>query len=320
MKRFAIIGAPCIDEVISPSGEITSRQLGGILYSYAVAERLIASLGLNVEVIPLSFISIADADLLQPFFSSLHHFNFSFAPRTYDHLSNRVKLLYKTDSSRTEYCASILPELTAEHLPAALLQSLDGIFINMISGFDITLPTLQHIRSNTDAYIHLDTHALILGELSSDSEKPRKVSGVKEWRQWLSNVDSLQCNEMEADWLGVPDTTTEMELLRAARSLYNKNGYPKQFVITRAERGATVFDFTTEQIWNKAPYQKDIRNTTGSGDVFGAAYTLSRMLGTSVEQSLWQAEAIAGWNATLDQLEELLKAPFGPEIGESVAK
>ncbi|HYM20735.1 MAG TPA: PfkB family carbohydrate kinase [Candidatus Kapabacteria bacterium] len=310
MTRIAIIGAPCIDEVISPDGTCMSTQLGGVLYSYAAMQRLISHASLNVEVIPLTFISIADGDLLEPFFAELSSFNFSFAPKTYEAVSNRVKLLYQSDTERSEYCAGILPELRIQHISTELLETLDGIFINMISGFDISLDTLRYIRAHTHAHIHLDIHAMILGELSHHPEIPRRVGGVNAWREWIRNVDSLQMNELEADWFGVPETTSEVELLHEIRSLAKEHQSPKTAIITRAERGATAFDFTNEQIWNKTPTLRRIRNATGSGDVFGAVYTLSRTLGTSEEQSLWQAEEIAGWNAGLPTLEEILSAPL----------
>lgn len=306
MKKIAIIGAPCIDEVISPSGEITSTQLGGILYSYAAMDRAATIANLDVEIIPLTFISIPDSDYLIPFFKELKHFNFSSAPKTDSLLSNRVRLVYKSDTERSEFCASILPELKPEHFNPELLASLDGIFINMISGFDISVETLKFIRQNTKAYIHLDVHAMILGELSDTPEKPRLVRGVKQWRRWLTNVDSVQMNEMEADWFAVPDLASEIDFVREARSLYKETGSPKGIIITRAERGATCFDFINDKIWNKVPVKREIKNTTGSGDVFGAVYTLSKTFGTSEEQSLYQAEEIAGWNAGLEKLEDIL--------------
>lgn len=314
MKRIGIIGAPCIDEIISPSGELLERQLGGVLYSYAALARLIHDTELDVEVVPLTHISVPDAEYLQSFLSELPNFNLSHAPRTYDALSNRVKLQYHEDNSRSEFCASILPALTQDHLSTDLLASLDGLFVNMISGFDISLDTLRWIRANMKGYIHLDVHALVLGPLSSDPAHPRIPRGVAHWREWLSNVDSAQLNEMESDWFGVPDTTSEMELLREIRAIASETRAPQSVVITRAERGATSFDFANGKIWNKKPTTRSVKNTTGSGDVFGAVYALSKMLGTPEEQSLWQAEEVAGWNTGLLRLEEILTAPL--QIGE----
>jgi sugar/nucleoside kinase (ribokinase family) len=173
---------------------------------------------------------------------------------------------------------------------------------------------LKWIRGQTKAYIHLDVHALVLGKLSQDENKPRKITGVKHWREWVTNVDSIQMNEIESDWFAAPEITTEKQLLAEIRKLSDKHGSPKTVVVTRAERGATLFDFKHEKIWNKEPNIKTILNTTGSGDVFGALYTLTKILGTSEQEALWHAETWAGWNTELRSLEEILIAPLSKEI------
>ncbi len=313
-KRIGIIGQPCIDEIISPSGEITSQALGGILYSYAALERAARESNVDVEFFPLTWTSSVDEEIILPFYSLLKHFkNLSKLFKT-DSLTNRVRLVYLDETHRTEHCPFILPEMTPEELSWVDLASLDGLFINMISGFDISLDTLKWIRSQTKAYIHLDVHALVLGELSHDENFPRRIKGVKDWREWVSNVDSIQMNEIESDWFGEPETNSEKQLLGEIQKLSLKNSSPNSVIITRAERGATSFDFRNEKIWNKEPSQKGILNTTGSGDVFGALYTLTKTLGTSEQEALWHAEAWAGWNAELQSLEEILIAPLSKEI------
>ena len=204
-----------------------------------------------------------------------------------DTLTNRVRLVYTDETNRTEHCPIILPPITTEELSWVDLASFDGLFINMISGFDISLETLKWIREQTAAYIHLDVHALVLGELSQDANIPRRITGVRNWREWVANVDSIQMNETESDWFGAPEITSEKQLLAEIRKLSDENGSPKTVVITRAERGATSFDFTHEKIWNKAPVQRNVLNTTGSGDVFGALYILTKTLGTSEQEALW---------------------------------
>lgn len=306
MKRIGIIGAPCIDEIITPQGKTADLALGGVIYSYAAMERFASQHKLEVEFIPLTFISQPDGMLLAGLYAQLRHFNFDHAPRT-DELSNRVQLVYSDDIHRTEHCPHILPELLPEHLPQELLATFDGLFINMISGFDISAETLQHIRRNTTAWIHLDVHAMVLGDLSTDPAKPRQLRGVKAWREWMTNVDSVQLNELESDWLGAPEVTSEMALLRETKALSVKHGSPKSVIVTRGERGATLFDFTSEKIWNKVPELVEVKNTTGSGDVFGGVFTVCKTFGTSDQEALWQAEAFAGWNTTLENAESILR-------------
>lgn len=314
MKRIGIIGHPCIDEIISPTGEMTSHALGGILYSYAALERAVRESGANVEFLPLTWTSSKDQEIVLPFYALLKHFKNLSKLFPTDSLTNRVRLVYSDETHRTEHCPTILPPMTPEELSWVDLSSLDGLFINMISGFDISLDTLKWIRQQTKAYIHLDVHALVLGELSSEPSQPRKIKGVKDWREWVRNVDSIQMNETESDWFGAPEILTEKQLLSEIRKIAEEVGTPRSVVITRAERGATSFDFQHEKIWNKEPLKREIRNTTGSGDVFGALYTLTKTLGTSEQEALWHAETWAGWNAGLQSLEEILIAPLSKEI------
>lgn len=309
MKRIGIIGAPCIDEIITPDGKVAELALGGVLYSYAAMERFATVHKLEVEFIPLTLVSKPDGMLLADLYTQLKHFNFDQTPRT-DEETNRVQLVYSDDIHRTEHCPHILPELKPEHLPKELLGSLDGLFVNMISGFDILVETMKYIRANTQAFIHLDVHALVLGELSNDPAKPRQFTGVKEWREWVTSVDSVQLNEKESDWLGAPEITSEMELLLQTKLLSKQAGAPKSVIVTRGERGATLFDFASEKIWNKVPEPVQVKNTTGSGDVFGGVFTVCKTVGTADQEALWHAETLAGWNTSLETLEEILRAPL----------
>jgi hypothetical protein len=92
MKRIGIIGAPCIDEIITPDGKTAELALGGVLYSYAAMERFAMVHKLDVEFIPLTFISQPDGMLLADLYTQLKHFNFDHAPRT-DEQTNRVQLV-----------------------------------------------------------------------------------------------------------------------------------------------------------------------------------------------------------------------------------
>src|SRR5437763_11596713 len=138
-KRIGIIGQPCIDEIISASGEMTSQALGGILYSYAALERAARESNADVEFLPLTWFSKPDREIILPFFSLLPHFKDLSKLFSTDALTNRVSLVYSDEIHRTEHCPIILPPMTSEELSWIDLAFLDGLFINMISGFDISL-------------------------------------------------------------------------------------------------------------------------------------------------------------------------------------
>src|SRR5438128_2492965 len=111
-KRIGIIGQPCIDEIISPAGVMTEQALGGILYSYAAAERAARESQIDVEFLPLTWTSSPDRVLILPFYSLLNHFKDLSKLFPTDSLTNRVRLVYADATNRTEHCPIILPPMT----------------------------------------------------------------------------------------------------------------------------------------------------------------------------------------------------------------
>src|SRR5690349_14390125 len=103
-KRIGIIGQPCIDEIISPTGEMTSQALGGILYSYAAAERAARESKVDVEFLPLTWTSNPDRSLILPFYSLLDHFKNLSKLFATNSPTNRVRLVYSDATHRTEHC------------------------------------------------------------------------------------------------------------------------------------------------------------------------------------------------------------------------
>ena len=299
MKKIGIIGAPCIDEIISPTGEMTAQQLGGILYSYAAMERLAHEKNYEVTFYPLTFIAEKDTDLLRSFFERLQHFDFVFSPRSAEAQYNRVRLVYTDETNRTEHCISILPELLPEHINAKLLASLDGLFINMISGFDISIETMEWIRSHTSAHIHLDVHALTLGKLS---DRGRHFTPVENWQRWAIAADSVQLNQHEAMYFpprsSKPYVTMMQEIVDDDRE--------RSVILTRAEKGCIAYDITTSTKHIITSEKIETIDTTGSGDVFGGVFALEKTMGKSLEEAATIANEWAGKNTLIRGVMEMV--------------
>ena len=308
--NIGILGQPCIDEIILPNGEMGSRTPGGILYSFAAIDRAIRERGAPDRWVAMTWHSLPDADFLAPLYDAFTNMDRVSGKWPTSALTNRVRLVYHDEASRSENCPSILPALTPVELVTLDLESFDAIFVNMISGFDLGLETMEWLRSQTSAHIHLDIHALVLGDLSSDLGTSRSARGVTDWRRWLVAADSVQMNEMEAGVLALPEVLDESQLLTEATRLFKTAGRPRTLVITRAERGASSFDLATGIQTDVTPKPKTVVNTTGSGDVFGAMYTYARAQGLPDPESLVRAERWAGWNTTLPSLGDILEAPL----------
>ena len=316
--RIGIIGQPCIDEIFLPGVSKPKQSLGGVLYSYAAMERLMREAHHTEDsFVPLTWHSKLGEDILNPLLSQFRHLDQSAGLWKTESLTNRVQLVYAEDGSRTEHCPNVLPRLTGFQLTSGLMSSLDGLFINMISGFDVALDTLQAaLDGETNRpYVHLDIHALVLGPLSERSNANdthgggRKPRGVRKWKHWLNVADSVQMNEMEVEWLGNPEVRTEEELLRYIEGQRDRLRL-KHVIITRAARGASVYDVKLGTVHHVAPPPMIPADTTGSGDVFGSAFIYSILAGMSPAEALREAVEWATWSATLPTINDILTSPF----------
>jgi sugar/nucleoside kinase (ribokinase family) len=230
--------------------------------------------------------------------------------------TNRVFLVYDERGDRTANCPNVLPALTERELRPELLSSLDALFVNMISGYDVSIETLANALDEAERsaghrpYVHLDVHALVMADLSSGGShgyrhEPRGVEG---WTHWLQTVDSIQLNEEEARWFADPEAPSEDALIAYVRD--NRESIRLQsLIITRAERGAKLYDTRRDETLVAPIPSLRVVEPTGSGDVFGAAYTYSIASGLPPKEALRTAVHWATWNATLPSLDELLTAP-----------
>lgn len=314
---IGIIGQACIDEIVSPTGEIRSRSLGGILYSYAALERLANGSQAPVSVLPLGFFSEPDKEYLDPLLKELHHFQFQ-RLRVTQELTNRVQLVYHTDSSRTEHCPTILPTLRRSDLSRTIFEGIDALFVNMISGFDITLEAMEQIAEWSDElgfHIHLDIHALVLGPLSQGEGSfgiGRRAQGLADWQRWIACAHTIQLNELEADHIGEPVFAGQDTLIEEIRRLSSSGMLRRtgSVILTRAALGAILYELRSDLRTAIAAPQVTVLDSTGSGDVFGASFTFEIANGTPLKKAVERSIQMATWSTQLHSLSEILTSPF----------
>lgn len=151
---------------------------------------------------------------------------------------------------------------------------MDGILINMISGFDISLETLDQIRMevrNDGTPIHFDFHSLTLGV---DKESKRFRRPLTDWRRWCFMLHSIQLSEIEAQGL-TAERYDEPGLINQLMPLMVGN-----LLITRGQRGVTLIQQRQKKLTRhdfEGLALSSAPDPTGCGDVFGAAY-LSRLI------------------------------------------
>jgi sugar/nucleoside kinase (ribokinase family) len=286
---ITVIGHLCIDQH-SRSGEL-EEQWGGILYSLLTLVHLMDE---GDTIRPVFSVGKADSEKLMDLLKHYPSIDTRGIAIT-EEPTNRVMLIYHEDGeSRTECSRQIAAPIPWARIKPAL--DADGILINMVSGFDITLETLDRIRMETrerEIPIHLDLHSLTLGV---DQHAKRFRRPVPEWRRWCFGIHTVQMSEEEA--AGLPsERYPEPELVHQLMSLMVNN-----LLITRGSRGVTLVTQTNKKL-SRHDVPGDnvgaVIDPTGCGDVFGAAWQYWYLKTHDPLEAAKRANHAAALNATV---------------------
>lgn len=112
--------------------------------------------------------------------------------------NNRVELRYESSTRRCERLTGGVPGWTWSEL-APLVSLCDALYVNFISGFEMSLETARSLRRGYDGPIYADLHSLFLGIDPRGLRIPRSLDA---WAAWLACFDAAQMNEDEFDLLG----------------------------------------------------------------------------------------------------------------------
>ncbi|HTO95203.1 MAG TPA: carbohydrate kinase family protein [Bacteroidota bacterium] len=268
--KLLVLGHLCID-CSHPAGEPPRERWGGIANAIAAIGALA---GGGDSVLPVCGVGKGDE---QRFLSWLKRFPAVDPSGVFalDGPTNRIEIYEKGKGLSVACTKDVAPPVPFEKIRRFL--SADGILINMVSGSDISLATLDQIRMEVRARetpVHLDFHNLTT-EIGRERERFRRP--LEEWRRWAFMVTTVQMSEEEASGLAV-DRLAEQQLVGHLLTL-GVSGV----IITRGARGATLF--VNE---HKKVVRHDIAGIPaegasvrmGLGDVFGGAF-LYRFVSTS---------------------------------------
>jgi pfkB family carbohydrate kinase len=207
--------------------------------------------------------------------------------------NNRVTLRYQSAERRCERMSGGVPGWTWAEL-GPMVQDLDALYLNFISGFELELGTAQALRQAFRGPIYADLHSLLFGMPQDGMRMLRPLSDPV---AWLGCFDVVQMNEEEMAQFA-PDPLALAALAMAAGV--------KLLVVTLGSRGAIYvaapgFLSSASAIRTAlvpAPHI-DVLDATGCGDVFGAALCAGLLAGTEVEEAIGTANRLAARNATL---------------------
>jgi sugar/nucleoside kinase (ribokinase family) len=252
------------------------QEWGGIAYALAALD---ATLPENWQIVPLIKVGRDLAPKANEFLRSLrrttHDARFVEVPQP----NNRVTLRYESAERRCEQMSGGVPGWTWPEL-GALVQDIDALYLNFISGFELNLATAQLLRRGFPNFTYADLHSLFLAKDANGMRVPRTLPQAPEW---FSCFTVIQLNEYEMAQLGPDPLVIAADALRQGCTAV---------CVTLAARGAAYFTghpIRTARIPAPAVHPPAFpRETdpTGCGDVFGGAATAALLGGASIEEAL----------------------------------
>lgn len=314
--KLTVIGHLCLDVIHRPGEKEETQSYGGIFFAVATLANLLPE---NVSIAPVFGVGKNE---YQAFLDGMRNYPnvdtsgiFRFEGPT-----NEVHLYYHDERHRTECSKHIAEPIPLKRIRPHL--DADMVLVNMVSGFDVTLETLDEIRvavRDRHAPVYFDLHSLSLGV---DEDFMRVRRPLVDWRRWLFWLHAVQMNEEERAGLTV-ELFTEDLFAKHVGSLNTS-----AFILTRGSNGCTVYTDAHKPQGGKHLTRHDIpgipnerkADATGCGDVFGAAYCAMYVTNRDILRSAEFANTVAASNATavgstgIDRLAQFRLQPTPHEV------
>lgn len=283
--KILIIGHTVEDHIVF-HGEEQEVKPGGIFYSASAFHFLKNA---EDEIFLCTSIQKENYNLFEFIYKNFNHEYFSYVEKI-----PVIHLNVFEKKERHERYENITDKLA---VPFEALNKFDGIFINMITGFDINVEDLQQIRKNYNGLIYLDVHSLARGIDDNYRRNFRKIPKVD---KWISSVDILQANDHELFTLSEKSSENEIseELLQCGI---------KTVLVTKGERGASLYTMKNEKVISLIipAIQVETKNKVGCGDVFGAAFFSSYIKDKKMERAFTLANIAGGCIASYSEIKKM---------------
>lgn len=284
--KLLIIGQS-LEDHINYKGK-TQVKPGGIFYTVYGLKNFISSVD---EIALCTSVEKENLKLFSPAYDDLDKKYFQFVP------SIPKVILNITDEKEREECYSQVNKNIDINIDD--FSSFNGILINMITGFDITISQLEKIRKSYSGLIYFDVHTLARG---LDEKGKREFRTIPAFEKWANNIDILQANETEFSFLY--DINDSKEILNKLFA----SGI-KILVLTKGEKGAKVYYKKDREIISTftSSHKIETRNNVGCGDIFGAVFFYNYITDKNIEKALMLANLSAGCAASYDDLHDFEK-------------
>ena len=288
--KIGVVGTFNRDMILPWQGE-KAESIGGIYFSVLYLANL---LNPTDEIYPVANLGEDFYDEVVNGLSDYKNLRLDGLKRL-EEKNTQVTLTYTSQHERDEFISKSMPPLGFSEL--AILQEVDAVIFNLITGMDVDLNGLRKFRQSTNVLIYLDFHSRALG-INGNGRRFYQRPG--DWREWIELVDVLQLNEMEARTLAgyTPEQPKEI-LVEFGKKMLQLN--PSVCHITLADKGSYLFYFEGGHVKHKRFKALSLSNAVdaiGCGDGFAAAY-LAKYFSTRDEiRATAFANKVAALNCT----------------------
>jgi hypothetical protein len=277
------------------------EEWGGITYALGGLE---AALAPEWEFVPILKVGFDLAESARRFVAGLDKVAPGTAPIEVPHPNNRVVLHYQSIERRCEHLSGGVPPWTWLGLKP-LLNGLDALYINLISGFELDLETAQLIRQHFRGPIYCDLHSLLL---AVQSDGMRTLQPLPNPAAWCRCFDFIQVNEdemsmMASDPMALAATAFAEGVSFVAVTLGSRGlvyfaapGFERLTDVRRGALGPASGPIRTAKVPAKPTRHAGRGDPTGCGDVWGATYFSRLLAGDKLDAAIDRALDAAARN------------------------
>ena len=266
----AIVGTVNRDVILHPDGA-RRESLGGILYNAIPLGALLAGTGLRVR--PIGRLGAEDRREAQEILAAFPAIESDTLLE--DPAGTNLSILdYSKGGERVEEVRARVSPLTESDLAAGC--GARAWLVNMISGQDVALATLDCVRRRETGLFLLDIQAL-----ARTTDTPRRSRRVEDFRSWSGLFHVVRGSETEVAHFG----DAPGDVAAAARHVLAAGAM--EVVATRGEHGLRWWaKGNADAVEVPAVPCRRPLDPTGCGDAFLSAVCAGRMLGLTPADSL----------------------------------
>jgi len=287
-----VIGGTINRDMVEFSDGRRLESLGGLAYSLAAMSVLAPE---SARIIPVCNIGDDIYDYAMDELSKFKQIDRG-GLRRCDCPNNAVYLYLQEGRERDEHTDLNLPPIEYSQFEPHL--DSDALMLNFTSGFELDFVTTRRIIDAYKGIVYMDIHSLTLGIDENRHRVRRKIPGGL---RWIEGVDFVQATEDELRSL-TGGEGREGGLDRAGKMAADR--CRKACLVTRGDRGVSVFT-KGGVIAIEAVKIDEAADTTGCGDVFGAAFLVSYLETGDIIKSAKFGNAAASAKCGLCGVEEL---------------